>query len=470
MKRLANHITVLGLARSGLDVCLAASESGAHVIGLDGRSPDLSSPEGREADSLCDLRLEYAGDLPECTEVLVVSPGVRREHPLVQQAQSRGIPVWSEIEFASRMTVNPVTAITGTNAKSTTAMLTAHLLNTGGRRAVLCGNIAADEIKMTMTRAVLEARPGDVLVVEVSSYQLLFVDTLRPHAAVWTTLSPDHMDVHRDMDDYASTKARLFAQMDIDDVAVLPAGRDADDMMRYLHTGASLRRFTHLFPDARGDEDAVVADGEWVLHVQGQQVRPLFRMNQYPLIGAHNRRNLSAAVALALAFDPDWKSVERMLGSVQALPHRMELVRIYRGVSYVNNSMCTNVDAVIHSLEAIDTPYILIAGGRDKGRSAFGAWAPVLQRGCRQVLLMGEAAPVIEADLREAGWTQTRLVDDMDEAVLISRDLALPADTVILAPGCASFGQYVNFEARGEAFRHAVHRMVAMGGGEHAIE
>jgi UDP-N-acetylmuramoylalanine--D-glutamate ligase len=448
------RILVVGIGRSGYDASRVLHALGAQVTACDVGSPPLAS-------GLMALGVQvltgWQGGLPdENYDLVVTSPGVATESPILQEAVREGIPVWSEVEIAYHLSRAPIIGVTGTNGKSTTAALISHILSTAGYRAVLCGNIAAEGMERTFTDAAFQSQPEEILVAEVSSFQLEWVHHFRPYVGVWTTLSPDHLNRHPSLEEYGSIKARLFRCQTETDFAVIP-GDDAL-IQSLVKTKAKYIYFALQNID-KTDVGTVWCDAHGVyFRNRGETVR-LASTEQYRLYGEHNRRNLAAAVAACLPWNLAGERLEEAIATFRPLPHRMEWVAEINGVQYINNSMCTNLQAVEESLKAAPVPVVLIMGGVDKSGSPFGKMVPLLREKARSVVLIGADAANIEKQLRTAGWEHIIRCDSLEEAVGRARDLAQPGDWVMLSPGCASFDMFANFQERGNVFRRMVHRL-----------
>lgn len=447
-------ILVVGIGRSGYDVARVLRTLGAQVTACDQGHPPLAQALEQLG---VPVRMGWQGGLPAGEyELVVTSPGVPADAPILQEAVQQGIPVWSEVEFAFHLARAPIVAVTGTNGKSTTAALIAHLLSTAGYDAVLCGNIAAEEMERTLTDAAFHSHEAQILVAEVSSFQLEWVHAFRPHVGVWTTLSADHLNRHRSFEEYGRTKARLFQRQGEDDLAVLPA--DDAFILSLVRTPAQCVYFSHQEINTKW-RYAVWCDGEGVYLRRGADVHPLASVQRLRLYGAHNWRNVAAAVAACLPWQVASDRLQEALDTFRPLPHRMEWVAEVDGIHYVNNSMCTNLQAAEESLKAAPAPVVLIMGGVDKSESPFQNLVPLLQEKARGVVLIGADAERIEAQLREAGWDHMVRCGTLEEAVRRARDMAQRGDWVMLSPGCASFDMFSSFQERGKAFREIVRRL-----------
>jgi UDP-N-acetylmuramoylalanine--D-glutamate ligase len=438
---------VVGLARTGLAAAEFLAARGAVVTANDRRGEAELGAEKRALEQRG--AAVVLGGHPEAifraADLVVVSPGVPLALPVFAAARAAGAEVVSEIELASRYLEGTIVAVTGSNGKSTTTALVAAMLRAAGRRAEACGNIGVPFISMAPTDG-----PDSVYAVEVSSFQLEAVSRFRPNVAVLTHVTPDHMDRYAHYRDYVAAKARIFAAQRSDDHAVLNE-RDADS--RSLRPSIAAR--VHLFSSAGPVEDGgFLESGELRLARRGA-VEPLVAEKEMPLPGRHNVENaLAAAVACREAGAPI-AAIRTGLLAFRALPHRLERVGEIAGVAFYNDSKATNVDAALTALGAFPgRPVALILGGRDKGGD-FAQLASLLRERAACVLTIGEAAPGIERQIE--GIVPVIRAGDLERAMREAlQRLVGTGGVVLLAPGCASFDQYRNYEARGEHFRSVV--------------
>lgn len=450
---------ILGASRSGIGAALALAGSGREVLLSDRRPADELPGVAAALDGGARLISEasLASEWPQ-PDLIIKSPGIPAEAPPVVLARQRGVPVWSELELAYVLFANPIDAITGTNGKTTTTALLGHLFTTAGRQAKVLGNIG-----VAVTSAAGMVHPEDELVVEVSSFQLEDIHTFRPACGVFLNLTPDHLDRHGTMERYLECKARLFANQGPDDVAVLnladPAAAGLGRRLRAQDDGPRVAYFSAKGAGSIGGQspDSWVAGGLIFL-----EKRPVARVEEILIPGAHNLENCLAAGTAALARGVAEEAVAEGLRTFRGVPHRLETAGIVGGVTYVNDSKATNVEATLTALNAYPVNTHLILGGRDKA-SDYRPVARACAGGCKEVYLIGEAAPLIEAAFREvrdhegvAGVPRTRYAGDLENAVRMAAAEAKPGDTVVLAPACASFDQYKDFEERGEHFRSIV--------------
>ncbi len=376
-------------------------------------------------------------------DLLVRSPGVPDTNPILRDARARGIPVWSELELAARMLPNPIIGITGTNGKTTTTELTAHLLRASGISARACGNQGTP-----LSSLVGVVAADEWLCVECSSFQLEDTHRFRPTAAAFLNLSPDHLDRHGSMERYLEVKLRLFQNMRAGDLAIIPA---------------DISPPPGVLPARVVDGplvDGAIAWSDGGLHLAG--VGLVARWDDVALVGAHNRVNAMAAAALCLRAGADPEGLAAGLASFPGVSHRLEVVGELDGVLFVNDSKATNPEAAAAALSAYDRRVHLIAGGSAKG-TPFDALAAAAQGSLVSAHLIGETAPEIERALRSVG-IEASSVGDLDRAVRDAAAIARPGDVVLLAPACASFDQFSDYAARGEAFRAAARALGAVPG------
>lgn len=447
------RIAIIGIARTGLATAPVLRDLGAEIILSDAAGCDKL---GEDADRAAQLGVEVrlnAGpeEALERVEMVVPSPGVRRDAPVLRLAQERGLSILSEIEVAYRVSRAPILAVTGTNGKTTTALWLGAMLRETGRKTWVAGNVAADEIKQALITAAMQADAEDVIVAEVSSFQLEWVEKFRPRVGILTNITADHLDRHGSMEEYIRCKARLFAAQRPEDVAVINVIHRSS-----CEIGRRLPARVVWFPCENGPHDnvAFLREGRLVVRWEGREYA-LCLADTLQLPGAHNVENALAAAAAAIAFGAKAEAVERALRGFAGVPHRMEVVRELSGILYINNSMCTNVAAAVRSLEAVGRPAVVIAGGVDKD-SDFTPLGAAFARYARHVVLIGKAASKIEEAARTAGFKAVSQANSMEEAVAQASRIARPGEAVLLSPACASFDMFRDFEARGEAFRQAV--------------
>ncbi|HYM09680.1 MAG TPA: UDP-N-acetylmuramoyl-L-alanine--D-glutamate ligase [Bryobacterales bacterium] len=447
---------VIGLGRSGEAAAAFLVSRGAQVAATDAKPEAALGAVAAKlrAMGVC-LHLGGTDAAPFLAQdLIVVSPGVPWDlHPLVE-ARGRGIDVIGEVELAVPYLQGPILGITGSNGKTTTTILAGHLLARGGLPVQVGGNVGMPYppvIAMVGTSA-----PGQWNVIELSSFQLESSRTLRAHIAVALNVTPDHLDRHGTFERYAAAKARLFATQQPGDFAVLNA--DDPTCVQYgMQTRGEPVWFSRTHPVSPG---ASVAGG-WIVFERGGATARLAEVASIPIRGAHNLENTLAAAAAAFLAGVKPEAIARAVPEFRAVEHRLEFVRRVNGVDYYNDSKATNVDAAAKALEAFDGRLWVILGGKDKGSaekpSDYAPLRDLIARQARGVLLVGAAASKIAAQLEGAA--------PLIEAGTIARAVshaaahAQPGDTVLLAPACASFDQFENYEHRGRVFKELVAKL-----------
>jgi UDP-N-acetylmuramoylalanine--D-glutamate ligase len=432
---------VVGLARSGQAAALLLASRGEEVIGC-----DVGSPAGLEGlrEAAVEVHLDTDGvPLLERARCLVKSPGVPREAPVVRLARERGIPVLGELELAWRVLPNRFVAVTGTNGKTTVTELLGHVWRTASEPVAVAGNVGTPLASLAG-----EIAEEVTVVCEASSFQLEDAEAFAPECAVLLNVTPDHLDRHHDFEDYLRAKLRIFANQGNDDVAVFNADEPA---LEGRDLGGCARRIAYC----RGaDPDCAVSINEDVLFVGSE---PLMEVAELSLPGPHNADNAMAAAVAATAMGIDRGSIREALRTFPGVPHRLERVAEIDGVLYINDSKATNVAAAAAALRSFDGGVRAILGGSLKGGGFEGLAEPVAER-CVACYLIGEAADALASDLAGSG-VELRRSGDLEAAVREAARDAVRSEVVLLAPACASFDAYRDYEERGEHFRSLVEEL-----------
>ena len=446
------RVGIIGLARSGRSAARLARARGHDVFASDaGTSPDVqdAAAEVRALGGVAETGAHSVTQLAAC-DVLVLSPGVAPTAPILADPVLANVPRISELEFAFRELSSPVLAITGTNGKSTTTALTAHLLVTGGFDAPAAGNIgtALSDVALRPTRP-------DWVVVEASSFQLADIDTFAPRIGVLTNLSPDHLDRYPSVDAYYADKARLFRNatrtsiwvLNAEDAAAIGLPGEAEGRRRVFRVNTSL--------GAREEGGWIDASGHLCLRLARTETR-LLHQTELRVLGEHNRANALAAAVAAVSAGASTEAVAEGLRTFGGLEHRLEVVAEIAGVLWVNDSKATNIGSTAVALHSMERPVVLLLGGRHKGEP-YTKLLAALQGRVRSIVAYGEAATAIENDL--AAHAAVERVDGPFEAVVTrAATLAQPGDVVLLSPACASFDMFRDYEQRGRAFKELVAR------------
>ncbi len=445
---------VVGLARTGLAASLFASVYGATVTATDARPRSELEAEAQKLDAV-GASLALGGHPQEVflnQDLIVVSPGVPLDLPPLALARSRGIPVWSEIELAWRYLRGKLVAITGSNGKTTTTALTAHILKTAGIPTLVGGNIGTPLLALAESSA-----DTSVIVAEISSFQLEAIEAFRPEIGVLLNLTPDHLDRHASFEEYAAAKMRMFENQIERDVAVLNA--DDPEVTRRMPARPHIYWFSRKKRVAQG---AFLRDGQIIFRSEGAETI-LARCEDVPLRGEHNIENALAASVAAHLAGAGPADVARGLQTFPGVEHRLEFVAEIGGVAFYNDSKATNVDAACKAVEAFPGTLIVILGGKDKG-SPYTPLAGRLRGRARAAILIGAAAEKIAADLE--GAAPLVPANTLERAVEEAVKRAQPGDVVLLAPACSSFDQFENYEQRGRVFKELVARVASASGAE----
>ena len=441
MELKGKKVLVLGLARTGQECARFLTQHGAKVTISDLRN---AGQLAQEMKALADLSLSYhLGGEDEAwldgIDCVVPSPGVPMENLLLREAVARKIPVLSEIELAYRHCTAPLVAITGTNGKSTTTTLIGKMLAANGNKIFLGGNLGAPFIG-----AVSES--WDWGVVEISSFQLEWVDEFRPRVALLLNVTEDHLDRYATFADYRRAKERIFANQQSTDVAIL--NRD-DPLVWCLRERVAARVLSFGFGEVAEGLFATPSEVIW----RDGAVEERFSLAKVKIRGVHNIENIMAAIAAAKCAGVSRRAIETTLEEFPGLEHRLEFVREKDGVRYYNDSKGTNVGAVAKSLASFSASVILLAGGVDKGGD-YGPLADGIKSRVRRLVLFGAAKQTIANALGRL--TTTTLVDDLAAAVRDAAAHAQPGDVVLLSPACSSFDQFRNYAERGRTFKSLV--------------
>jgi UDP-N-acetylmuramoylalanine--D-glutamate ligase len=447
------QVTVVGGARSGRAVAQLLAEAGADVF-LTEQGPPTDGLEDALDEAGVDY--EFGGHTARAVDAdfFVLSPGVPTQSNIAQQALRSGIPLYSEIEAASWFCEAPIVGITGTNGKTTTTSLTGHVVRNAladapDREAIVAGNIG-----FPFSDYVLDATPQDVVVLEVSSFQLDHVDTFHPRVSVILNVTPDHLDRYdNDFHAYAQAKFRILQNQGPGDAVVY--NRDDELVRDHVEPAADeqdVRALGVTLTDAPGP-GAYLQDDRILLRIDDED-ESLMHRDELALRGRHNLYNSLAAAVSARVMEVENDVIRESLAGFEGVPHRLEEVRTIDDVLYVNDSKATNVNAVWYALESFDRPVVLIAGGRDKGND-YTDLKPLVRTGVRAVVALGESADTVYEELGAEAGSRAK-ARSMEDALDQAQRFAQPGDVVLLSPACASFDMYESYEERGNVFRRLV--------------
>jgi UDP-N-acetylmuramoylalanine--D-glutamate ligase len=439
-------ITVIGAARSGLGVAKLLASVGARVFVSDNGDPGKVKPYTDELDRFTipyetGKHSEQAYD----AELIVISPGVPSDAPVVREAEKRGITVVSELEVASWYCRVPIIAVTGTNGKTTTTTLIGRMLHDAKRLHIVAGNIGD-----AFSNHAAQLNSNSVAVVEVSSFQLDHIRRFKPKVSVILNITPDHLNRYGNvMERYVSAKGRVFMNQDRDDVLIF----NADDPVVTGLVGKAQSRTFGFSTEKTLSEGAFLENDTLVIHIGGKKQTILHR-SEIVLPGFHNIANALAAALAVSAFGVQTETLKHTLSTFRGVEHRLEFVLEINGIRFVNDSKATNVESTWHALRSFTGPLVLMLGGRDKGND-YTRIDPYVKQRVKAIIALGESAGKIEEHFKNM-VTVVR-AGSMTEAVEQSLQLAHRGDTVLLSPACASFDWFENYERRGQVFKESVY-------------
>ncbi len=441
------RVLVVGIGKSGLAAAHFLKERGARVTVSDARPATLIA----ELSSLLDEGfIVEAGSHGLLTfrrqDLIVVSPGVPMSTPELMTVRAIGAHIIGELELGAQFLRGEIVAITGSNGKTTTTTLLGEILKATGRPTLVGGNIGRP-----VTEMVTESATETWSVLEVSSFQLETIETFKPRIAVVLNITPDHLDRHGTFEAYAAAKARITENQTGEDFLVLN-GEDKNAQLVAAHTRAQI----YWFSARRRIKQGAFVHGESIFFAgtEGGQPEPVMPVAEIGLAGKHNVENVLAAVCAARLAGVPAEVIRKAVATFRAVEHRLEFVREVDGVRYFNDSKATNVDATAKAIEAFPSGIHLILGGKDKD-SDYTALTPLLRERVKTVITIGSAAEKIEREL--AGVVKIERAETMDRAVALARAKAIADEVVLLAPACASFDQFENYEHRGRVFKELVH-------------
>src|SRR5580704_16771578 len=443
------RVLVVGLARTGVATALFCARHNARVTASESRTEsELGEVPAKMREA--GVQLELGGHTEKtflAQDLIVPSPGVPADDPLLVAARTKRITVWSEIELAYRFLEGRLIGITGSNGKTTTTTLIHHILKAASVETLLAGNVGTPLISV-----IGETTAKTVAVVELSSFQLELIERFRPDIGVLLNLTPDHLDRHKTLDAYVAAKARMFENQTELDAAVL----NADDPLtaRFVTKKPQVFWFSRK---QRVNEGACLQDDEIFVAHKGKQEFVMKRAD-IPLVGAHNLENVLAAVTAARLAGVDAATIAAAVKNFAGVEHRLEFVVEVRGARYYNDSKATNVDATLKALDSFPGRVLIILGGKDKG-SDYTVLQQALREKAIAALLIGAAAEKIEDQIR--GSVPLKRAETLARAVEMASEAARPGDVVLLAPACASFDQFENYEQRGRVFKELVRGLQA---------
>jgi UDP-N-acetylmuramoylalanine--D-glutamate ligase len=440
------RVLVVGLGKSGIAAARFLKARGAQVTVSDIRPAGLISELPALLDAGIMVETGSHGILTfRRQDLIVVSPGVPSNTPELTTVRAMGIPIIGELELGSEFLQGQVVAITGSNGKTTTTTLIGEIFKASGKLTLVGGNIGRPVVDM-----VAESTPETWSVLEVSSFQLETIQTFKARIALVLNITPDHLDRHGSFEAYAAAKTRITENQNSDDFLILNA---EDEPTRLV--AAKTKAQIYWFSPRRQVKQGAFVHGESILFraKEGGDVEPIMPVAEIPLAGAHNVENVLAAVCAARLAEVEAHVIREAVAAFHAVEHRLEFVRELNGVRWFNDSKATNVDATAKAVEAFPGGIWLILGGKDKD-SDYSTLSPLLRARVKAVITIGSAAEKIESQL--AGVVKIERTGTMERAVAWARNEAKAGDVVLLAPACASFDQFENYEHRGRVFKQLV--------------
>lgn len=445
-------VLVCGMARSGVSAAQCLYELGARVTISDSKAEEklaeaLQPLEGMDIRRCLGDQAQPA-DL-ESYDLAVTSPGIPMQAPILRAVQAAGVPLIGELELGAQVSRAPLYAVTGTNGKTTTTTLIGEIFRNLGKTTYVVGNIG-----YPFTACALRCGEEDVAVAEVSSFQLETITTFHPHIAVMCNITEDHLNRHGTMEEYIRVKERIFENMGQGDYAVLNLD---DPIVRGM--AERIPCAPAFFSRRQEVETGAYLEGEEVVFSLNGHKKRVLRADEIRIPGEHNLENALAATALAMLAGVPAPVVRHTLKTFPGVEHRIETVRTVEGVTYINDSKGTNVDASIRAVRAMKAPTVLLAGGYDKHTDFLPLAREILTSKIHTVVVLGDTAEQIERALRAVGFESILHAKTFEEAVLLARSCAKEGENVLLSPACASFDMFRDYEERGRVFKEIVSRL-----------
>ena len=441
-------VLVFGSGISGIGAVKLLEAVQACVVLYDGNEKldrnDIAGklPEG----STCEIILgELPGEVLSTLDLVVMRPGVPLDIPAVQKLKDAGIPVWGEVELAYRMGAGTVLAITGTNGKTTTTALLGEIMKAYAESVFVVGNIGN-----AYTGASLEMKDDSYTVAEISSFQLESTHTFKPEVSAILNITEDHLNRHHTMEEYIRVKELITANQTKENFCIL---NYEDEILRKFAESCPAK--VVFFSSLHKLEEGIFLDGDKIVWKTEKESFVFAKTGELKLLGQHNYENVMAASAMAYCAGVPAEIIRKVIMAFTAVPHRIEFVEEIRGVAYYNDSKGTNPDAAIKGIQAMNRPTFLIGGGYDK-ESSYEEWIQSFDGKVKELVLIGQTREKIQKAAHACGFFHTVLAENLEEAVHICAEKAEPGDAVLLSPACASWGQFDNYEQRGDKFKEYV--------------
>ena len=444
-------VLVFGTGISGIGAAHLLLARGAEVILYDGNTEKDKEALLAEFPAGSKVRI-VLGELPEAEmeqlDLVVMSPGVPCDLPVVLAMKGKGIRIWGEVELAYECGKGDVLAVTGTNGKTTTTSLLGAIMQAYHPEVYIVGNIGNP-----YTEAAPKMTDDAVTVAEISSFQLETIEKFAPKVSAILNITPDHLNRHHTMEEYIRVKELITKNQTESDTCVL---NYEDEILREF--GKTLHTKVIYFSSLHKLEKGMYLDGKMICYSDGAEVTEICRTDELNLPGRHNHENVMAASAMALAYGVPVEVIRKVVKEFKAVEHRIEYVTEKNGVVYYNDSKGTNPDAAIKGIQAMDRPTLLIGGGYDKG-SSYEEWIQAFDGKVKYLVLIGQTREKIAETARKLGFTDIVFAESLEEAVQFCADHAVSGDAVLLSPACASWGMFPNYEVRGQIFKELVRKL-----------
>ena len=447
---LDKRITVIGLGISGKAVAILANQLGATVYASDSNSSEeiISNAMELMRDHHIGTETGIHSNKIYDSDLWIVSPGVSAKSLIVKKAYNHNIPIVSEIEFASWFTKSPIIGITGSNGKTTTTFILKELFNENQTQGIIGGNIGVPFSECILKEMSQPSRKL-IYLLEISSFQLEFINSFRPNLSIYTNISEDHLDRHNSMQEYVEMKLRLVENCKENNTVVF---NEDDDTLKSVFQNSSLKKSTY---GIKSTNHTFYLKGNAIYHSSLDKL--VVNIKDIKLKGQHNILNLLAAATCADIYGVKIEHIKNIFKTFKGIPHRIEYITTIMGVDYINDSKATNINSVIVAIKTYNKPTILLLGGVNKGVD-FGLLIPHLKKNNVKIILAyGEAGEQIKSALGDA--VRLFIMNNLNSAVKNAHSIAQPGDIVLLSPGCASFDQFKNFEERGDFFKSTLKKL-----------
>ena len=446
------YVLVFGAGKSGIGAAGLLLHEQAKVILYDGNAKQDPEEIRRKLNAGADVEIilgELSDEVLDRLELVVLSPGVPADLPVVLKMKEKEIPVWGEVELAYRVGKGEVLAITGTNGKTTTTSLLGEIMKAYREDVQVVGNIGT-----AYTSVALDTSEDTVTVAEISSFQLETIEKFHPKASAITNITEDHLNRHHTMEEYIRVKERITENQTMEDVCVL---NYEDEVLRAFGEKLIGEQKVQVlfFSSLRALQDGIYCQDGTIWLAENGEREPVVRTDELKILGQHNYENVMTAVGMAYYAGVPMDVIRKAVCAFQGVEHRIEYVCEKNGVVYYNDSKGTNPDAAIKGIQAMNRPTLLIGGGFDK-QSTYESWIRAFDRKVKYLVLIGQTREKIAETARREGFHEILMAENLEEAVKICADKAEPGDAVLLSPACASWDQFDSYEQRGDLFKEYV--------------